>query len=176
MNRANAKTQALDRVDRATNDSLTATFSQTTPMPSEPTDSSRPDYLELAKQREVPLLDHLKIEPVSASDGRAEFELTVERIHLRTMGLLHGGTTSVLMDTAVGFAAITVAPPGHHVVTVQLNINFTLTAKEGDTLRAAAEVVHGGRKTAVVRGDIHNGNGELVATATATMMYLPVPE
>lgn len=133
------------------------------------------DFLKFAKQREVPLLDHLKIQPVAAGDGSATFELTVETIHLRTLGILHGGTTAALMDTAVGFAAITVAPPEHHVVTVQLNINFTRIAKEGETIRAVATVKHAGTKTAVVMGEIHTGDGDLLATASATMMYLPIP-
>ena len=133
------------------------------------------DFLEFAKQREVPLLDHLKIEPVAAGDGSATFELTVDTIHLRTLGLLHGGTTAALMDTAVGFAAITVAPPDHHVVTVQLNLNFTRVGEKGETLRAVATVKHAGSKTAVVMGEIHTSDGDLLATASATMMYLPIP-
>lgn len=133
------------------------------------------DYLEFAKQRQVPFLDHLNIEPVSAGGGKAEFTMTVEEVHLRTFGILHGGVTAGLMDTVVGFAAVTVAPPEHHVVTVQLNINFVRVVTEGEKLIATAEVQHAGRKTAVVRGEIHNADNELVALATATMMYLPLP-
>lgn len=139
-----------------------------------PPDENR--FLDIARQRRVPLLEHLQIHPVSAGDGRASFEVTVEEFHLRTLGMLHGGVTAALLDTAVGFAAITVAPPGHHVVTVQLNINFVRPVMQGERLTAEATVLHGGRKTAVVQGEVLTSAGERAAFATATMMFLPIPD
>ncbi len=134
------------------------------------------DWMRAAVKRSVPLLDHLNIRPLSAGDGRSEFEMTVEVFHLRTMGLLHGGATAALLDTAVGFAAVTVAPPKHHVVTVQLNVNFVRPVKQGETLRATGKIEHAGQRTAVVHGEVRTIDGELAALATATMMYLPIPD
>jgi len=133
-------------------------------------------WLQAALQRKVPFLDLLNIRPISAGDGKAEFEMTVEQSHLRTLGILHGGVTASLLDTAVGFAAITVAPPEHHVVTMQLNMNFVRTIASGETLRAIGTVEHSGRRTAVVHGEVRTSEGELAAIATATMMYLPIPQ
>ena len=134
------------------------------------------DWLKAAVKRHVPFLDHLRIQPISAGDGQSEFEVTIAGIHLRTFGILHGGVTASLLDTAVGFAAVTVAPPGHHVVTVQLNMNFTKAVEQGETLRAIGRVEHAGQRTAVVHGEVRNAENDLVAVATATMMYLPLPE
>jgi len=133
------------------------------------------DWLHAALQREVPFLEHLDIRPLSAGGGKAAFEMEVGDVHLRTLGMVHGGVTASLLDTAVGFAAITVAPPGHHVVTVQLNMNFTRPLQAGETLRATAEVLHAGKRTAVVQAEVRTAAGELAAVATATMMYLPMP-
>ncbi|MFQ5732251.1 MAG: PaaI family thioesterase [Planctomycetaceae bacterium] len=133
------------------------------------------DWLQAAVKRHVPFLDYLNIRPISAGNGRSEFQLTTEEVHLRTFGILHGGVTASLLDTAVGFAAVTVAPPGHHVVTVQLNMNFTKTVEAGETLRANGAVQHAGQRTAVVQGEVRNAEDDLVAVATATMMYLPLP-
>lgn len=132
------------------------------------------DWLHAALQREVPFLEHLDIRPISAGDGKAAFEMEVAEIHLRTLGMVHGGVTASLLDTAVGFAAITVAPPGHHVVTVQLNMNFTRPLQAGETLRATAQVLHAGKRTAVVQAEVRTAAGELAAIATATMMFLPM--
>ena len=134
------------------------------------------DWLQAASRREVPFLEHLDIRPISAGDGKASFEMTIGKSHLRTLGMVHGGVTASLLDTAVGFAAITVAPPGHHVVTVQLNVNFVKPLQAGDKLRATGEVLHSGKRTAVVQGEVRTENDELAALATATLMYLPMPE
>lgn len=138
--------------------------------------TERVDFLEYAKNRQVPFLDHLKVVPLSAGDGKSAFQITIEDVHLRTFGILHGGVTAALLDTAVGFAAVTVAPPGHHVVTAQMNVNFIRTVKAGETLTASGEVQHAGNLTAVARGEVRTVAGELAALATATMIYLPLPE
>jgi uncharacterized protein (TIGR00369 family) len=128
-----------------------------------------------SSDRRVPLLEHLAIRPVSAGEGSAEFEMTVAEPHLRTLGLLHGGVTATLLDTAMGFAAVTVAPEGHHPVTIQINVNFVRAVKQGDTVRVTGAVRHRGRQTAVTTGELLTGEGKLAATATATFMFVPTP-
>ena len=132
------------------------------------------EHLLHAAQRDVPYLDLLQIRPMSASDGNAVFEMIVDDSHLRTMGLLHGGAAASLLDTAMGFAAVTKSPAEHHVVTVQLSVNFIKPAWKAERLTATADVTHAGGKTAVVHGRIVNDDGNLIATATGTFMYLPV--
>lgn len=126
--------------------------------------------------RHVPFLDLLKIIPVECDSGRARFELTVEERHLRTLGILHGGVTATLLDTAMGMAAGTLAPTGHYVVTVQLNVNFIRPSWTNETLIATGNVKHSGRQTAVSFGEIHTSEGVLMATGSATFMYIPRPE
>ena len=129
----------------------------------------------LPSDRHVPLLDHLGIHPVAAGQGRAEFEMIVDGRHLRTLGLLHGGVTAALLDTAMGFAAVTIAPDGHHPVTIQINVNFVRAVSEGERLRASGEIRHSGRQTAVTFGEVRMADGKLAATATATFMFVPIP-
>ena len=125
--------------------------------------------------RQVPFLDLLDIRPLRAEPGRAVFECLVQSKHLRTFGILHGGVAATLLDTAMGYAAGTQAPENHHLVTVQLSVNFTRAAREGELLTAVGEVQHAGRLTAVVRGEIRNAANDLVAAGTATFLYLPRP-
>ena len=128
-----------------------------------------------AAERYVPFLELLEIEPVQAEKGKAVFQTHVQEKHLRSLGLLHGGAAAALLDSAMGFAALTLAPAGHIVVTVQLNINFVRPAWKGETLKATATVEHHGRKTAVTRGEIRTADGALVALGSATMMFITEP-
>lgn len=128
------------------------------------------------KNGEFPFLDLLEIEVGELRKGHAEISLTVLRKHLRSLGILHGGVTAALLDTSLGIAGASHAPPGHHAVTMQLNINFTRIATEGDHLTAIGESVHSGSRTAVCRGEVRKENGDLVATATSTIMFVPLPQ
>jgi uncharacterized protein (TIGR00369 family) len=120
-------------------------------------------------------LDRLNVKPVTIEKGTAAFEVTVDETHLRTMGIAHGGLVATMLDSCLGCACWTLAPPNNHVVTVQLNINYIRPAWLGEKLTARAEVRHAGQMTAVSRGEIRTAEGTLVAAASGTFMYLPIP-
>ncbi len=127
-------------------------------------------------RRQVPFLELLSIRRVNCHDGKANVKMTVGEKHLRTLGILHGGVVTSLLDTAMGMAAGTYCPDGHYVVTVQLNANFIRPAWDGETLLATGEIRHSGRQTAVALGEIRADDDVLVATGTGTFMYLPIPD
>jgi uncharacterized protein (TIGR00369 family) len=111
--------------------------------------------------------------PIAFGQGRGRLELDVQPGHLRSLGLVHGGVVATLLDSVMGMAAASVAPPDHYVVTVGLNVHFIRPSRQGETLVASAEVVHSGRQTAVARGEIHTASGALVASGSATFLHLP---
>src|SRR4051794_9882979 len=118
----------------------------------------------------------LKVRPAGMDRGTATFECAVDETHARTMGIAHGGLVASLLDCALGCASWTLAPPKNHVVTVQLNINYIRPAWLGEKLVAKGEVRHAGQMTAVSRGEVRTAEGALVASATGTFMYLPLPD
>ena len=59
------------------------------------------------------------------------------------------------------------------MVTIQLCLNMTGTAKVGDRLIATGEARHAGRRTAVSIGEIRRADGRLLATGSATLMFVP---
>ncbi|MBA3316377.1 MAG: PaaI family thioesterase [Planctomycetaceae bacterium] len=122
--------------------------------------------------RQVPLLDTLGIEPIEAHKGVARLRMTVDERHLRTLGMLHGGVTATLLDTALGYAVTSLAAEGFHAVTAQLNVNFTRPVSRGEVLEATGLVLHSGSQTAVASGEVRNADGKLIATATGTFLYL----
>ncbi len=140
-----------------------------------PSRSQYPDSRGSADSRRAmpnPFATHLRLPPVTLCDGTARLELIVEEIHLRPGGLLHGGVNAALLDTVTGYAAYTVAPEGAEVLTMQLNLNMTATAKLGEHIIATAKVAHVGRRTAVATGEIRRIDGKLVATGSATLFFV----
>lgn len=124
-------------------------------------------------RRPTPLHDLLGIRVMSIGGGRAHFELTVGPGHLRSHGIVHGGVMAALLDATIGNAAASLAPPGHDLVTAQLNINFIRPVRLGETLVGRAQVDHSGRRTAVAHGDLRTDTGALAATGSGTFLYLP---
>ena len=120
------------------------------------------------------LLHLLGVRPLEVGEGRSRVQLVVSDQHLRSRGIAHGGLVATLLDTALGWAAGSKAPEGLDVVTAQLNINFIRPARPGEVLIAWGEVQHAGRRTAVARGEIQTADGALIATGTATMMYVRI--
>lgn len=86
-------------------------------------------------------------------------------------GFFHAGATISSLDSACGYAALTLMPPGHRVLTVELKVNL-LAPAVGDLLLARGEVVRPGRNLTVCRGDAYtdsDGRSKHVATILATM-------
>ena len=111
--------------------------------------------------------------PPGRPGGPSRVGLQVDSRHLRTLGLMHGGVAASLLDSFLGRAAFETSPPGHHVVTIQLNVHFIRAARAGDRLIADGSIEHSGRRTAVVRGEIRTEGGLLIASGSGTFMHLP---
>ena len=89
-------------------------------------------------------------------------------------GYIHAGIITTIADSACGYAAYTLMPPGSDVLAVEFKVNLMRPAK-GETFVARAEVIKSGRTLTVVRADVHALTGEqreLVAIMQGTMMRL----
>ena len=88
---------------------------------------------------------------------------------------LHAGIVTTIADSACGYAAFTLMPPGAAVLSVEFKVNL-LRPAQGDSFVARAEVIKAGKTLTVVRADVFalSGHGRsLIATMQATMMCLP---
>ena len=90
-------------------------------------------------------------------------------------GYLHAGVVTTIADSACGYAAYSLMPPGSEVLSVEFKVNL-LRPAQAATFVARAEVIKAGRTLTVVRADVfgiaENGERELVATMQGTMMCL----
>ena len=63
-------------------------------------------------------------------------------------GFVHAGVLATLLDTAGGYAVLSLLPRGSRVLAVEFKINFTKPAI-GDTVRATGKVRKLGRRLAI---------------------------
>lgn len=91
-------------------------------------------------------------------------------------GFLHAGVVTMVVDSACGYAALTLMEPGAAVLSVEFKVQLLAPAR-GACFRALGRVVRAGRTLTVVAGELRafprddaSGEGELVALLTGTMM------
>ena len=109
--------------------------------------------------------------------GRTSGELILSSDHLQQTGLVHGGVTATLADIVCGFAAYTLAPETHHVVTAELRISYLRPGK-GTKLEAEGRVLKAGEKLIFCESEIwivQDHQRQLIAKASAVMAMVPKP-
>ncbi len=90
-------------------------------------------------------------------------------------GFLHGGVVTAVVDSACGYAALSLMEPGTAVLTVEFKVQLLAPAR-GSRFRGFGRVVRAGRTLTVVAGEFRAigqssaDEGELVALLSGTMM------
>ena len=87
-------------------------------------------------------------------------------------GYLHAGATAAIADSANGYAALTLTPPGYEVLAVEFKINLLRPARAA-RFTARAHVLRAGRTLTVSRADVVGDDGDLVATMLSTVIARP---
>jgi uncharacterized protein (TIGR00369 family) len=104
--------------------------------------------------------------------GRIEGELTLEQKHKQHKGFAHGGVIATLADIVAGFAAVSLVPKGHHVVTAEIKVSY-FHPGVGDKLLAKGYVLKQGRKLNFCEAEVYVVKGEneplLIAKASTSM-------
>jgi uncharacterized protein (TIGR00369 family) len=106
--------------------------------------------------------------------GRAVIALPYAKHICQQHGFLHAGVVTTIVDSACGYAAFSMMPPGSAVLTVEFKVNLMSPAK-GARFLAEGRVVKAGRTLTVTQGEVTAIEGDKrvkVAIMTATMMRL----
>ena len=82
-------------------------------------------------------------------------------------GVLHGGVTATLIDTAMAFAVRTRLPVDEATATIDLTVHYLRPHISG-TVICTAKVVRAGKRIFTVSADVHNDERKLIATAIST--------
>ena len=107
--------------------------------------------------------------------GEVEIEMPYRADFTQQNGFVHGGIVTAIVDSACGYAALSLSAPGTAVLTVEYKVNFVAPAK-GERLLARGEVVRPGSTVTVCKGEVvayDGGDEKLVASMLTTMMLMP---
>jgi len=106
--------------------------------------------------------------------GEVEIELPFRHDLSQQHGFLHGGIIAAILDSACGYAALSLVPAASAVLTIEYKVNFVSPAS-GQRMVAHGHVTRPGRTITVCAGHafaLGDGMEKLVATMLLTMMTL----
>jgi uncharacterized protein (TIGR00369 family) len=107
--------------------------------------------------------------------GEVTLTLPVREALAQQHGSVHAGAIASVLDSAAGYAALSLMPPGAAVVSVELKVNL-LEPAIGQRIEARARVLRSGRTLSVCTAEAWSidaaGDEKLVALLQGTMMCL----
>jgi len=120
------------------------------------------------------LMSALRAEMTSAGAGTVEIRCPFDKRLTQQNGFAHGGVITSILDSACGYAALSVAPTECEVLSVEFKVNL-LAPAVGEAFVARAAVKRAGKKLTVCAADafaVKGGGEKLIATMLATMMNM----
>ena len=102
----------------------------------------------------------LGIQVLDVKEGYSQICMQIRAEMVNGFGIVHGGITFSLADSAFAFACNN---RNNLSVALDTSINFTKQVKVGDQLTATATELHNGKSTGLYQIAIHNQQQELVA-------------
>jgi len=133
----------------------------------------KPEHKELAQEvfKTIPYVNLLGMELVNLQPPEATVKLEMRDELRQPHGLLHGGATASLIDTATAFALITVLGEEKKFATVDLNVHYLRPHING-VITCTAKVIKPGKRLSTISADVINEDGKLIATALSTYVQL----
>ena len=116
----------------------------------------------------------LGAEIISVGRGSVEIRFPFSSTLTQQNGFVHAGAVTSIMDSACGYASLSVAPPDADVLSVEFKVNL-LAPGIGESFVARASVKRAGKRLAVCTADafaVRAGQEKLIATMLATIMNI----
>lgn len=111
----------------------------------------------------VKLLE-MKLVHIKPGTARLSMPINPEK-HTNLYHVAHGGAMASVADTVMGVACGSL---GRRVVTLEINMNFIKAAEAGTMVSAVGRVLHNGRNTLVVEGEVLGQDDTLLLKARGT--------
>ena len=121
------------------------------------------------------MMRHLGVQLRQVEPGRVEVWLPYSERVAQQQGGFHGGAMGALADIAGGYAALTLAPDGMEVLTVEYKINF-LGSFQGGVLNAVGKVIKPGKRLIITSSEVLHvaENGKRSPCAVMQQTIIPV--
>ena len=143
------------------------------------------EYPEIPEDTQQALLDtfnvdnqyfpgHLGLRVLEARRGYARLGVENRQELSNPAGMMHGGASFGLADTAVAVALVSIYGPGFALLTVEMKINYLEPIFPGE-VTAEAFVLRSSRSSAYAEVDVWSA-GKLAARASTTYMIRPMSQ
>ena len=107
------------------------------------------------------------IEFVDIGEGWATLKLKMQDKLKQPQGILHGGATATLIDTAMAFAVISKLAEDEKAATVNLTVHYLRSVIKGEIV-CTARIVKAGKRLLTVSAEVVNDEEKMTATAIST--------
>jgi acyl-CoA thioesterase len=115
----------------------------------------------------TPYLKLLGIELIEITEEKAVMSLEMQEKLRQPYGLLHGGATASLIDTAMAFAVVAALGAEDKATTVDLTVQYLRPHTAGKVL-CTAKVLRAGKRLLFLSAEVVNEQGKMIATALST--------
>ena len=119
-------------------------------------------------------MDTLAAQLIRVEPGCVEIGFPFSRHLTQQHGFVHAGALAAVVDTAGGFAALSLFDAGDGVLTVEFKINL-LAPADGERFVARGQVIRTGRTMTVTKGEvvaIKDGRETVCAVMQQTMLRI----
>jgi uncharacterized protein (TIGR00369 family) len=109
------------------------------------------------------------------AEGEVEISMPVSSAITQQHGFVHAAALAAIMDSACGYAALSLMPEDSDVLAVEFKVNFVAPAT-GSSIRAVGTVIKAGKTITLTTANAYaiSSDGEkLVAVMQATMIRSP---
>jgi uncharacterized protein (TIGR00369 family) len=122
--------------------------------------------------RDIPFINDMGVEYVSAGDGQASVALNLDARHLNSWQVAHGGVLMTLLDVVMAVAGRSLDPNAGGGVTVEMKTSFVQPGRAGSRLIATGTAFHRSTTMAFCEGEVRDQEGRLIAKSMGTFKYL----
>ncbi|HQU93689.1 MAG TPA: PaaI family thioesterase [Pyrinomonadaceae bacterium] len=119
------------------------------------------------KLNNLPFAKLMGMRLVDMRPNEAVIEIEMRDDLKQPSGVLHGGVTATLIDTAMAFAVRTYLTDTEPTATIDLTAHYLRPHTEGKAI-CTARVVRPGKRIFTVSAEVHNETGKLIATGLST--------
>ena len=120
---------------------------------------------------ELPFAKLLGMRLTAIRPNEAIVEIPMREDLRQPSGVLHGGVTATLIDTAMAFAVRTYLDDTEPTATIDLTVHYLRPLVDGKAI-CTARVVRPGKRIFTVSADVHDDAGKLIATGLSTYTRL----
>lgn len=119
------------------------------------------------------LMKTLNAELTSVEKGQVKISCGFSEALTQQHGYFHAGVTTSIVDSACGYAALTLLTDNIEVLTIEFKVNFLKPAKT-KKLVAIGKVLQSGKTLTVCDGFVFDETeSKLIAKMTATIISIP---